>query len=95
MFYDFQSDSQLESEFKNFQELAFGYVSKLLEVNETKKFEFVEIVSVFKFNIGDFIVRLHIYLILLTVIKKLMRTSKGGKDWLVSEARNAQPRPKK
>ena len=35
----------MATEFKNFQHLAFDYVSKLQEVNETKKFELVEIVS--------------------------------------------------
>eukprot|EP00795_Rhopilema_esculentum_P000357 gene357-10020_t len=38
-----ESDQQMGTEFKNFQHLAFDYVSKLQEVNETKKFELVEI----------------------------------------------------
>eukprot|EP00794_Sanderia_malayensis_P007360 gene7360-8180_t len=38
-----EADKQTEDDFKNFQKLAFVYVSKLQEVNETKKFEFIEI----------------------------------------------------
>lgn len=40
----FQADAQLEHELRNFREMSLGYVSKLQEVNEKKKFEFVEIV---------------------------------------------------
>ena len=40
-----KGDANLEHELRNFREMSLGYVSKLHEVNEKKKFEFVEIVS--------------------------------------------------
>eukprot|EP00794_Sanderia_malayensis_P007582 gene7582-8421_t len=38
-----KADKQAEDDFKKFQKLAFVYVSKLQEVNGTKKFELIEI----------------------------------------------------
>jgi len=46
----FQADSQIDLELHKFRELSLDYVTKLQEVNETKKFELVEIVSFIIFN---------------------------------------------
>ena len=40
-----QADSQLQMEKRSFHQTALDYVVKLQEVNEKKKFEFVETVS--------------------------------------------------
>ena len=40
-----QADSQLQNEKRSFHQTALDYVVKLQEVNEKKKFEFVETVS--------------------------------------------------
>lgn len=42
-----QADSQLQIEKRSFHQTALDYVVKLQEVNEKKKFEFVETVSWF------------------------------------------------
>lgn len=45
-FYNSQADATLEMEFRNFRECSMKYVLKLQEVQERKKFDFVETVSI-------------------------------------------------
>ena len=47
-FSNLQADTQLQMEKRSFHQTALDYVVKLQEVNEKKKFEFVETVSVLR-----------------------------------------------
>ncbi|XP_057314498.1 rho GTPase-activating protein 26-like isoform X4 [Hydractinia symbiolongicarpus] len=49
-----EADAQLEHELRNFREMSLGYVSRLQEVNEKKKFEFVEIMLAFMYGQSTF-----------------------------------------
>ncbi|XP_047126257.1 rho GTPase-activating protein 26 isoform X2 [Hydra vulgaris] len=49
-----EADAQLEHELANFRQMSLGYVSKLHEVNEKKKFEFVEIMLAFMYGQSTF-----------------------------------------
>jgi len=49
-----ETDAQLEHELRNFRQTSLDYVSTLQEVNEKKKFEFVEILLSFMYGQGLF-----------------------------------------